>query len=260
MAEHGGVRIVREGDVVEREALAQAGDGTRTGPIDDRRTDVEEREDALRTGEALLDAQVRPHELLERIVDEDEGQQERAQVLDLARPLHDSPAAVPDDERGREAGEDVRDRDRADPARAEKETEDPLVLLAKPSRFEGLLREHLDHAIALHVLVEHRVQPPRRLLLLPTREPRVGRLIPQRQRGDGEEQHAEEGQHRIEEDGRAGARDERGRVLEDRLDRVRERVPDEGHVGRDPRHDLAGPLPVEEREVEGLQVARELVS
>src|SRR6185369_7877846 len=127
-------------------------DGTRA--VDDLGPAIQEPERPLRAGEPLLDRIVRADELLERLVRERQRDDERDEVALRPRPADDAAAAVPDDERDREAGEHLRDRQRADAARPHEQLEDALVLRAQARRLESLLAEDLHDAVALNVLVQ----------------------------------------------------------------------------------------------------------
>src|SRR5581483_10279631 len=134
-----------------------------------------------------------------------------------------------------------------------------LVLRREPALLVRLLAERLDDTVPLHVLVEHRVEPPDALLHPPAGDPQLLGEVAERQPRDGEQDDGEDREDPIHVDRDADEPDEPRHVLEERREGVGHRPADEVHVGRDAGHDLARALAVEESEVEALHVSRELV-
>ena len=162
---------------------------TAPGPVDHLGARVEQLEDALRAGQALLDGVVRPHQLLERLVEQEACAVRKADeacpacavpAMTLRPPYQTMPATA------KPASTSVIGQ-RADPAAAHEEAEDALVLLVEARRLRIPPAERLDDAVALHVLVQHRVQPRRRLLLAAAVLPQLLREQAQRQPGERED-------------------------------------------------------------------------
>ena len=154
--------IVGKGDVLKGDGAALDFERRGLRRVADLRLAVEQREDADRRGQALLQVGVQPGQALDRLVGEQEGGNEGEEgARRLGAGDHLAPA-IEDDRDDGQATEDLHDRvQRATRARAL--VVEPEDRLDRPCRADVLVGLHgigLDVAHALEGLVEQRRQLP----------------------------------------------------------------------------------------------------